>query len=121
MSLSVVDRDKDWQRIESTMARLRANGSGRDDNRFPLEWASAVEPSLIESALVRGLIVPGSMIVTYGESGSGKTFHVLDRDMCIASGRTWYDRECERGFVVYIAAEGAHSAYTAKVSLRGGR
>lgn len=76
---------------------------------FNLLWLSDIQPNLDRPALVRGVITACSMVVTYGESNSGKTFHTLDRDLCIALGRKWYGRETEKGFVLYIAAEGAHS------------
>lgn len=76
---------------------------------YPVIWINDVKPHVRESSLIRGLLKPASMVVTYGESNSGKTFHVLDRDLCLAAGRHWYERELEPGFVVYVAAEGAHS------------
>jgi hypothetical protein len=76
---------------------------------YPLIWLFDASPRIDTPSLVRGVIRPESMIVTYGESNSGKTFHVLDRDLCLAMGRDWYDRETESGFVLYVAAEGAHS------------
>lgn len=76
---------------------------------WPLIWANKAQARLDEPSLVRGLIMPGSMIVTYGESNSGKTFHVADRDLSLAVGRDYYGRETEQGFVLYVAAEGPHS------------
>lgn len=81
----------------------------QDKPPYSLIWLSEVTPKLDTPALVRGVITRASMVVTYGESNSGKTFHVMDRDLCVSTGRKWYDRECEKGFVLYVAAEGAHS------------
>ncbi len=58
---------------------------------------------------MQGIIKPESLIVTYGESGSGKTFDALHRDLCIASGQDYFGRSVERGLVVYLAAEGGDS------------
>ena len=84
-------------------------------------WAGSAAPRIGEKALVRGVIVPESMIVTYGESGSSKTTHLLDRDMHTAAGMPWYGRECARGLVAYVAAEGSHSAINRAVALRDDR
>lgn len=43
----------------------------------------------------------------YGESGSGKSFLVIDMMVAIAQGFSWRGHEVEQGRVVYIAAEGA--------------
>lgn len=76
---------------------------------YSVIWAGETQPRLDEPSIVRGVVKPESMIVTYGESNSGKTFHVIDRDLCMSIGRNWYDRETEPGFVLYVAAEGPHS------------
>lgn len=47
-----------------------------------------------------------SMVVTYGESNSGKTHVVLDQALAIAAGRQWAGKKVKQGLVVYVAAEG---------------
>jgi len=47
-----------------------------------------------------------TMIVTYGESNSGKTHVVLDQALAIAAGRPWAGKKTQAGLVVYVAAEG---------------
>lgn len=76
---------------------------------YRLIWAHEAQVHTDQASLISGLITPGSMVVTYGESNSGKTFHVVDRDLCVAAGLPWYKRETEPGLVIYVAAEGAHS------------
>ncbi|MES9956975.1 MAG: AAA family ATPase [Sedimenticola sp.] len=76
---------------------------------YPLVWARDITPKLDNASLIQNVLKPESMIVTYGESNSGKTFHVLDQDLCIATGRKWFDKRTDQGLVVYIAAEGPHS------------
>ena len=66
-------------------------------------------PRLDTSALIQGIIKPESFVVTYGESGSGKTFDALHRDLCIASGNEYFGRSVERGLVMYLSAEGGDS------------
>lgn len=59
------------------------------------------------SFLLRDFIRQQGFNVTYGPSGSGKSFLRLDQDLCIAHGLAWYGQEAQQGPVVYIAAEGA--------------
>jgi hypothetical protein len=49
------------------------------------------------------------MIVTYGESGSGKTHVVLSQAYAIATGTEWAGNRAQRGPVLYVAAEGVRS------------
>ena len=55
--------------------------------------------------LVEGVIPARAMIVTYGDSNEGKSFHVMDRDMHIAGGKPWCERKTTQGAVVWVAAE----------------
>lgn len=59
------------------------------------------------NAFVKGLLGSNAMSVVYGESGTGKTFWVLDLALHIALGWEWCSRRVRQGGVVYIAAEGA--------------
>ena len=90
--------------ISVDVARLHT-----DNPEYPYILFDDVTPELDTTALVQGLIKPASFVVTYGESGSGKTFESLYRDLCIASGRPYFGRETEQGLAVYLAAEGGHS------------
>ena len=86
--------------------------------RYPIIWADECEPNLSAKYLIDDVIEQQSMIVTYGESGSGKTFHVIDQDMCIATGQPWYNHETTQGTVLYVAAEGHKSAENRVVAYR---
>lgn len=70
---------------------------------------SAAEFSVTESLgwIVKGLLPRAELAVIYGESGSGKSFLMLDLVAAIASGREWQGRKVKRGRVVIVAAEGA--------------
>lgn len=74
----------------------------------PIIWLNDAEPCITDSGIVRGVILAETMIVSYGESNSGKTFHVMDRDIRMACGMDYYGRETEGGIVLYVAAEGAY-------------
>lgn len=57
--------------------------------------------------LVKDYIPSKSFGVVYGQSGSYKSFQVLDWACSIASGIGWMGRKVKSGLVYYIAAEGA--------------
>lgn len=57
--------------------------------------------------LVKGYIPSKSFGVVYGQSGSYKSFQVLDWACSIASGIDWMGCKVKSGLVYYIAAEGA--------------
>lgn len=57
--------------------------------------------------LVKGIIPRAELAVIFGQSGSGKTFWVMDVALCIARGEPWNGKKTTQGQVLYIAAEGA--------------
>jgi hypothetical protein len=75
------------------------------------------------SWLVKGVIPRADLIVVYGDSGSGKSFFVLDLSCALAQGEPWRGCRTVASRVVYIAAEGAGgfrnrlSAYEAHFSV----
>lgn len=58
------------------------------------------------SWIIKSVLPKAEVVVIYGESGSGKTFMVLDMVAAIATGRAWRDFKTTPGKVVYICAEG---------------
>lgn len=58
--------------------------------------------------LIKGWYDCGAMVVTYGESNSGKTNVVLSQAFAIATGETWAESRVRPGLVVYVAAEGGN-------------
>lgn len=56
--------------------------------------------------LVKGWYDLGAMVVTYGESNSGKTNVVLSQAFAVATGAPWGGARTRQGLVVYVAAEG---------------
>lgn len=56
--------------------------------------------------LIDGVLEAGSMIVTYGDSNTGKTFVSLDQAYHIAAGKLWNGHKVKSGPVVYVASEG---------------
>lgn len=55
---------------------------------------------------IKHVLPKGEVAVVYGESGSGKSFFVLDLVMAVARGEPWREHRVHKGSVVYLAAEG---------------
>jgi hypothetical protein len=60
--------------------------------------------------LIKGVLPIGALSFLFGESGSGKSFVMIDAACSISTGEPWLGLETptEGGLVVYIAAEGAN-------------
>lgn len=56
--------------------------------------------------IIKGLIPEADLAILYGESGSGKSFVMIDLAMAVARGLDWRGLKTRQGRVVYIAAEG---------------
>jgi hypothetical protein len=61
--------------------------------------------------LIEGMIPAGAMVVTYGESGQGKSSHTMDRDMHVVGGKPWCGHKATQGGVVWVAAEMSEDLY----------
>jgi hypothetical protein len=72
----------------------------------PQPW-SAFAAGTPPTWLVHGVLPHAELAVIYGESGSGKTFYVLDLVAAIARGVPWRGKAVRPGRVVYVCAEGA--------------
>ena len=55
---------------------------------------------------VEGIMPNDSTGMLYGKFGSRKTFATLDMACCIATGKAWHGHAVEKGYVIYIYAEG---------------
>jgi len=75
--------------------------------RFPvISWTDfAVQSSW--RYIIKGVIPAAGLGVLFGESGSGKSFQMLDMAAAIALGIAWRGIRTTQGRVVYIVAEGA--------------
>lgn len=74
----------------------------------PLLWIHEVQPVLDQRYVIEGVMAPGTAVLTFGDSNSGKTFFTLDMALHVAGGQPWRDRRVIRGLVLYVAAEGGH-------------
>ena len=74
--------------------------------RLYYELLPKVELSTNSISLIDDWYDCGAMVVTYGESESGKTHVVLSQAFAIAAGQPWAGSDTRKGLVVYVAAEG---------------
>jgi len=79
-------------------ARFEFIQAGKFIQGKPLSW------------IIKNILPAAELGVIYGESGSGKTFFVLDMLCAIARGIEWRGHKVKPGRVAYIAAEGASGA-----------
>ena len=57
--------------------------------------------------LIKGVLPVADLGIVFGESGSGKTFFVMDVALAIDQGKAWRGKSAKKKRVVYVAAEGA--------------
>lgn len=74
--------------------------------RFPVIPAGEFSRRPSPEYIVESIVPRAALMVVFGESGSGKTFAVLDIVMCIARAVPWRAFEAQLGKVVYLVAEG---------------
>ena len=81
----------------------RADGS---TNPFVIhEWADYKQNYLSTPWIIKGVLPQAEVGILYGQSGSGKTFFVLDLAATVARGEPWRGRKVSNCRVVYVAAE----------------
>jgi hypothetical protein len=81
-------------------------------------WADDIELQLEQPGLVDGLLATTGLTVAYGDSGSGKTFSIIDVACHIATGREWRSLPVTPGPVIYVAAEAPASVERRLVAWR---
>src|SRR4051794_20235136 len=72
---------------------------------LPCVFATGINEPVANDELVEGTLAAGGMSVIYGESGSGKTYLVLDLACRLSLGWDWLGRRTRKSLVVYVAAE----------------
>ncbi len=78
--------------------------------RFEFKHASDFVQGAQPRWIVRDVLPDDEIAMVYGESGSGKSFFVLDIILSIARGIPWRGKTVLQGSVAYLAAEGAGGA-----------
>ena len=85
-------------------------GNGKDRLlAFALLWFASLDGVVHQEAIVKDLLIAGSLAVIYGEANSGKTFLALDLALAVAQGIPWRGRRTRQGLVIYVAGEGSAS------------
>src|SRR5438309_6030455 len=56
--------------------------------------------------LVENVIPEGGLVGLYAPPESLKSFVSIDLSLCVATGLPWHGHQVQKGFVVYISAEG---------------
>lgn len=76
------------------------------DNPFAIQkWEDYKQNYLSTPWIIKGVLPQAEVGILYGQSGSGKTFFVLDMAACVARGEPWRGRKVSSCRVVYVAAE----------------
>ena len=76
-------------------------------NPFVLERFDTIDVSAQPEWLVDGILPARGFGVTYGATGSAKTFFLSHAGYCISLGQVWAGKATKAGAVVFLAAEGA--------------
>jgi hypothetical protein len=102
--------------------RLRAIVDNPYDEpaRRPLEHVKFIDmqPRLTGKPLIKGYLERQQISLIVGETGCGKTFFALDRDLHIAAGSSWFGCRVSQGPLVYVAAEAGRSIENRVVAWR---
>lgn len=101
--------------------KLQAVKGGKPQPDFPCVWLADAELKLDTHPILKGLIEPGSFVVVYGPSGSGKSFFTADIAQHIATGAAWRGRRVAQSLVVYVASEAGASILKRFVAWRDNR
>jgi hypothetical protein len=56
--------------------------------------------------LVRDLVESETLMLTYGQPGTAKSFLEVHRACCVATGTSFFGRQVNKGKVIYVAGEG---------------
>lgn len=72
---------------------------------YYVRWRDA-SADVEQPYLIDDVMDLGGMVVTYGDSNTGKSYVVLDQAFHIATGRAWNGHKVRGGLVAYVAAEG---------------
>ena len=103
-------RDLGWTPDDAgLLAREATDGrSAPATSGATVRWYSVAELAELTppASLIGDVIVEGSLVLMYGQWGTGKTFLALDMALSKAAGHNWHGVELTPGPVAYILAEG---------------
>jgi hypothetical protein len=81
-----------------------------EQKKSPFKVVAAADFSIddLPDPLVEGAIIKNTVHVFYGATQAGKTFVTIDLALCLATGRSWFDREIDEPVaVLWVSAEDA--------------
>lgn len=101
-------REAGWRPMERAQEGAQAAGERTEPTKKKLKWVDLgqMEPHLADGYIVKGLILPNTLVGIIGASGAGKSFFTIDLALHVAEGRPWRGKRVKRGLVVYAALEG---------------
>ena len=88
-------------------ADLQKPTTTESTSRFSVQTAGEFAKGEPPQWLIKGVLPKTGLAVVYGESGSGKSFFVLDMVASMARGEPWRECRTKKSRGIYIAAEGA--------------
>ncbi len=98
-AVDLLENAPDFQKPAETQVSARSL-----DERMEC-WA-VVEPTTEARYLVKGVMDTGTLIMIYGDSGSGKSFFTMDLIAHISHSAKWRGHRTSGGRIVYVAGEG---------------
>lgn len=103
-------RAVDFERMDATAEALRQESTALVRKLAYVEAANLPDVDAeFDDELIENTLGRATMAVMYGDSNSGKTFAAIDIGASICRAVTWLGRNCDSGFVVYLATEAAAS------------
>ncbi len=81
--------------------------TARHSNKFRLSKLSDLSDQPLKPFIIEKILPANGLAAVVGTFGSYKSFLALDMALSIATGLKWQGHATERGYVVYVAAEGA--------------
>ena len=99
--------------LEKRLIQLLSGGPPPDDPTTPQRRIRFLPLSEFLNRPSQQWLIPevlprDGLALVYGESGSYKSFLVMDWSFCLATGTPWLGRRVAHGPVAYIAAEGGY-------------
>jgi hypothetical protein len=99
-------KSNDFEHTNADGSAEASQSSG--GTRFRVQRVSEFTDGRAPPWIVKGVVPQAALAVVFGESGSGKTFFVLDLLGSIARSEPWFGRKVTPGGCVYICAEGVN-------------
>lgn len=106
LNLATVEDFEDLTVEEAPRAAL-PQATAEKPGKFHVYQASDFSKGQRTGWHIKRLLPAAPLVLVYGESGSGKSFLVLDMILSCVRGQAWRDHKATPGAWIYVAAEGA--------------